>query len=189
MIGLITLAAQWKVRSRHKDQPFPPLRWILLGAAIASLIMTPQTRLSSPDPTGLGWDFAWSTFLFALPFAWLPELMAIWLGGTLMFTGIATLGWWFWHLLGIRRPAKATTAKPKPSSPPDSPAVIIACDRCRAAAKTGGGEPLTQITESADGQRFLYRCGGCGTFWERDAKGTRVIPVLRARRDFPMVTI
>lgn len=185
MLGLITIGVQWKLRSKHKDQPFPPLRWILLGAAVVSLIMTPQTRLSSPDPTGLGWDFAWSSALFAFPFLWLlPELIAIWIGGTLMFTGIATLGWWAWHLLGIRGPAMAATAKPRPGPPSDSPAVVIACDRCREAAKTNGGDPLIRIAET-NGQRVLYRCSACDTFWERDVNGTRVIPALRARRDYP----
>lgn len=66
-----------------------------------------------------------------------------------------------------------------------SEATASSCEQCRMAAAAGGVAPLVKKAHNATGPRFLYQCGACHAYWEKDVKGLRPISMLDVRLAFP----
>lgn len=63
----------------------------------------------------------------------------------------------------------------------------VSCDQCRPAAEAGGVAPLGRVAHNAEGPRFLYQCGLCRGYWEKDVTGIRPVSARHAREAFPAI--
>ena len=59
------------------------------------------------------------------------------------------------------------------------------CDKCRRGTFTSQWPPAEHIAASPESDRYLRRCGECGTFWVISEGESYIIEEERAERDFP----